>query len=143
MATLRGQTIKLDIKPGPSGPNCPVCGQTLSWEGPGLWGCDICQQAVNGTTIEQVRAEVKDLARTFTAHFASAEGKRCTCGADSTMTARGPGVIIDSEVPQHRASCPLAPKGWRWPPIDEELRAWQDEATASQRAHALKAGERP
>lgn len=119
-------TIHLDMDPVPPGPSCPVCGQALSWEGKGRWGCDICQQAVNGMTIEEVRAEVESLARGITAMF-SGDHPVGRLVEDGRVTG-----IIDYEPPDD------APPFFDWPPINEEYRAWQDEASDAQAAHAVK-----
>lgn len=113
------------------GPNCPVCSQSLSWSSAGVYVCDICESAAaQGKTIEEVRAEVEDLARGFTARFGSAAGERCTCGQGDggfrVVDAKGATTgFIDMEV-EHQEGCPLTPS-LMWGPIDEEWRAWQDE----------------
>jgi hypothetical protein len=108
---------------------CAVCGQTLDEFGQ----CDVCTVALrDGVTIEEIRSEIEDLARSMTARFASAEGKPCTCGAGPSCVAiqegprRGrrarPAGCISFDI-HHAHGCPRAPAPFEWPPVDEAERA--------------------
>lgn len=110
------------------GPSCEVCGHHLDPDGE----CDICSVALrDGTTIEEVRADIEDLARSMTARFASAEGRPCTCGAGSGCVAvqegprRGRGArpvgYIHFDV-RHEDGCPRAPGPFDWTPVNEDAR---------------------
>lgn len=132
------------MTPAPQSPSptsdlrCPCCGQHLSFDGAGLWECDICSVAAReGKSVEDVRREVEDLARGFTSRFST---EPCTCGAGSGAvhvrhTASGDRGIVDFEV-KHRASCPRGVRRFRWGPIVDE---WWPTLVAAQFAPGSQA----
>lgn len=114
--SAKTEPILLDMIAMPPGPNCPVCSASLSWMGAGRYVCDICESAhAQGKTIEEVRAEVEDLAHSFGAFMS---GNRPHFFIEDTKTGERVGhVHMDPE-----GDPPKMP----WGPINEELRAWQD-----------------
>lgn len=127
--------IVLSMEPVPSGCTCPVCGQALSYESPGRYVCDICESAyAQRKTIEDVRADVEDLAKGMTARLAT---EPCSCGAgDGVATGQFPdggGVNIHFDV-EHEPGCPRGVH-IEWPPIDDDYRRWQDGNAPSRRDH--------
>jgi hypothetical protein len=88
--------------PWSPGPECPTCGQGLSWEAPGRYACDICIAAhEKGISIEEQRLAVEEYAREM-APF---------------------GALLCRESYDQPIKLPFD-----WSPINEEQRAWEREA---------------